>query len=58
MGEYETHKLKEITIVEVGYYTETKEESMTLEIEEMDFEDYENNCIVKINNDYELCFTG
>ena len=51
-------ELKEITIVEVGYYTEMDVEPVILEIEEMDFEDYGKNRISKINTDYELCFTG
>ena len=51
-------ELKKITIVEVGYYTETEDIPVTIEIEEMDFEDYGENCISEINNDYDLCFTG
>ena len=51
-------KLKEITIVEVGYYTKTIEEHVIFEIEKMDFEYYGKNCIAKFNKDYELCFTG
>ena len=51
-------ELKKITIVEVGYYTETKDIPVTIEIEEMDFEDYGENYISEINNDYDLCFTG
>lgn len=51
-------ELKEITIVEVGYYTETVEDLVILEIEEMDFEDYGKNHISKINGNYDLYFTG
>ena len=51
-------ELKEFKIAEIGYYTETTIEDVTIEIEEMDFEDYGNNFIPEINLDYKLCFTG
>ena len=53
-------ELKKITIMEIGYYTETEGVPVTIEIEEMLFVDNERRCqpLIDYTNDYNLYFTG
>ena len=53
-------ELTKITIVEIGYYTETNDTPVSIEVQSMCFVDKERPCqpLIDYNNDYNLCFTG
>jgi len=53
-------ELKELTIVEIGYYTEMTDIPVSIEVETMYFVENEHPCypLIDYTNDYSLCFTG